>query len=107
MPPADDAGRPTPKMVRLYHALSDRLGGEPADLWTYEAGAATPANPGHTPTLKHVMVWPADDELDITTFNTLGMSEQPIPEADYSAELHRSEERRVGKECRSRWSRNH
>jgi hypothetical protein len=76
-------------MVRLYHALSELLGGEPADLWVYEPGASDPV-PGstHRPGLKHVMVWPADDEVDVCTFNTLGMSEEPIPGADYRAELH-------------------
>ena len=28
----------------------------------------------------------------------------PVPDPDEQLDLHRSEERRVGKECRSRWS---
>jgi hypothetical protein len=83
-----DHGHPTPRMVRLYHALSEMLGGEPADLWVYEPDSGPVPGSARRPTLKHVMVWPANDEVDVCTFNTLGMSEEPIPGTGYRAELH-------------------
>lgn len=89
--PERDPSRPSPKMIRLYHRFSELLGGEPVDLWVYEPRAGQPIPdqpPTNRPTLKHVMVWPADDEVDVSTFQTIGMSERTIPDADYSAELH-------------------
>ena len=86
-----DPARPTPKMVRLYHRFSELLGGEPADLWVYEPRAWQPIpdqSPTNRPTLKHVMVWPADDRVDVSTFQTIGMSERAIPGTDDFAELH-------------------
>ena len=86
-----DPSRPSPKMVRLYHHFSQLLGGEPADLWVYEPRAGQPIPdqpPTNRPTLKNVMVWPADDRTSVTTFQTLGVSDRKIPGTDYSAELH-------------------
>src|SRR5262245_16976503 len=81
-----DSARPTRKMRRLYRRLSKRFGGEPEDLWVFD-----PADEDDPPpylTLKHVMVWPADGDCDVTGFQTLGMSEAKMNGADYFAELH-------------------
>src|SRR5262245_15940344 len=86
-----DASRPTAKMVRLYHAISERLGEEPPEMWVYPPGEwqPLPDQPvANGPSLKHVMVWPADDQVEVSTFQTLGMSERSMPDADYGAELH-------------------
>ena len=43
-----------------------------------------------------------NDELNDDFASTQGIKTKPLPE-NYKW-MHRSEERRVGKECRSRWS---
>ena len=42
----------------------------------------------HFPPLLDVMIWRADDSLDITTFSTIGMSERPMDGVEFRAELH-------------------
>lgn len=89
MPGPDNPARPTPRMVRLYHRFVELVGaGEPPDLWVYEPHLWRNPTDRPAPTLKHVMVWPADDETDVCTFQTLGMSDRLMPGADYAAELH-------------------
>jgi hypothetical protein len=95
--------RPTPKMVRLYHELSRRLGGEPEDLWVFDP--ADLADPSPRLRLTHVMAWPADDDCDVTSFNTLGMSDRRMTGADYFAELHFGWRSRLGKDERLRVAR--
>ena len=51
--------------------------------------------------------WSIFDELERSIFNTASSPEWPqfdIEDTDDETVLTRSEERRVGKECRSRWS---
>jgi hypothetical protein len=91
--------RPTPKMIRLYHELSRRLGGEPKDLWVYDP-AALPQPHSEKLRLHNVMVWPADRRCDVTSFNTLGMSDRRMKGADYFAELHLGVRARLKKKDR-------
>jgi len=42
----------------------------------------------HFPPLIDVMIWRADESLDITTFATFGMAERPMDGAEHRAELH-------------------
>ena len=80
------AGAPTPKMIRLMQQLIAVMG-EPQDLWVFDPHEV-PGAASLDLRLIHVPVWPADATSDVTAFNTLGMSERPIPGADYCAELH-------------------
>jgi hypothetical protein len=80
-----EPGRPTPRMKRLYHQYRERLG-DPPDLWVFDP-ADLPAPPP-TLTYKNVAAWPADDECDVTTFLTLGMSDRLMPGTEYRTELH-------------------
>jgi hypothetical protein len=75
---------PTPKMKRLYHELVG-MWGEPTDLFVFDA--ADNNVPVQIP-LIHVPCWSADDACDVTTLQTLGMSEQLMPGADGYVELH-------------------
>jgi hypothetical protein len=81
-----DSARPTARMIRLYHFFSNRYGSEPEDLWIFDP--AEEDNPPAYLTLKHVMVWPADEDCDVTGFQTLGMSDRRMTGAGYDAELH-------------------
>lgn len=78
--------RPTPKMLALYHVLCREFGGEPEDLWVFDPAELD--DPPPVLLLTHVAVWPADENCDVTTFHTLGMSERLMTGADYFAELH-------------------
>lgn len=42
----------------------------------------------HFPPVIDVMIWRPDDSVDVATFSTIGMSERPMPGADFRAELH-------------------
>src|SRR4051812_39103354 len=75
---------PTPKMVRLHHQLVQQWG-EPTDIFVFDGRELD-----HTVNVQllHVPTWAADKHCEVTALNTLGMSEQKIPRARYSAELH-------------------
>src|SRR5207237_1195801 len=80
----------------------DRGRGEPASQG-HQRPPGAEAVPDRLLRLREV--WPADDELDITTFNTLGMSERPIPGADYAAEAHMGVRAYLRKPARERLAR--
>ena len=40
------------------------------------------------PPIIDVMIWRPDDSIDIATFSTIGMSERPMGDANFRAELH-------------------
>ena len=42
----------------------------------------------HFPPVIDVMIWRPDDDVDIGTFATIGMSERPMSGADHRVELH-------------------
>jgi hypothetical protein len=71
-------------MKRLYHYLVEHRWGEPTDLVIFDRSRA--AIPGHLEQV-HVAIWNGDEQCDVTTFMTLGMSELQMPDADYRAEL--------------------
>lgn len=102
-----DPSKPTPKMKRLYREFVDYFGEEPADLWVYapEPDVAGRDPDAHKPTLKHVMVWPATDDVEVCVFQTLGMSEQPIPGTDEFAELNMGIRAYLGSDQRERVAR--
>jgi hypothetical protein len=71
-------------MIRLYHRLTQRWG-EPTDLFVFDAREMDhPVNLQ----LLHVPSWGADKRCEVTSLNTLGMSEQRMRGARYFAELH-------------------
>jgi hypothetical protein len=76
--------KPTERMKRLYHQLVDRWG-EPADLIIFDSAQA--AQPGVLDAV-HVAIWGPDEECEVATFFSLGMSEVLMPYADYRVELH-------------------
>jgi hypothetical protein len=73
---------PTARMKRLYRQLL-RLWGEPDEIIVFDRAAAPSA-----PIDVHVALWHPDDDCDITSFNTLGMSECRMAGADYLAEVN-------------------
>jgi len=42
----------------------------------------------HFPPLMDVMIWRADESVDITTFSTIGMSERPMDGCDFRAYIY-------------------
>ena len=81
--------KPSALVKAVYHEHIARFG-EPAQSIRYEdppldASIAVPA-------FVDVMVWPADEELNITTFATIGMCDLEMPQSDQRAELHFSVE---------------
>src|SRR3712207_9540338 len=56
------------------------------------------------PISKKYKVMIVDDEQDITTIFKLGLENNQFVVTTFNDPIERSEERRVGKECRSRWS---
>jgi hypothetical protein len=77
---------PSEKMKRLYHHFIERYG-EPKDVWVFDpAEFKEPAPPFLG--LTHVMAWPADRHCDVTTFQSLGMSDRRMKGARYFAEVH-------------------
>lgn len=76
--------RPSLLVQQVYREQIHRYG-EPALALTYDERTAR----GHTPLESvMVMVWPADQEVEVTTFMTTGMSERPMPGGGLRAELH-------------------
>ena len=78
------SARATRRMKRLYHYLVEHRWGEPTDLIIFDSERA--AIPGALKQV-HVGIWHPDDECDVTSFITLGMSELKMPRANYRAEL--------------------
>lgn len=74
---------PSDKLKRLYHQLTRHYFGEPGEMFVFDE----PSQPWHLPVI-HVLVWRADEHCDVTTFNTLGMSDRHMIGADYFSELH-------------------
>ncbi len=77
--------KPKPIVRQVYKEHISKFG-EPSCSLRYD-------NPPHYddevyPSFIDVMVWNADEEVDITTFVTIGMSEKKMKGADYRAELH-------------------
>jgi hypothetical protein len=102
-----DPAMPTPKMKRLYHDCVDYFGEEPEDLWVFSPYTAVEGRSvdSRRPTLKHVMVWPSNDDIEICAFQTIGMSEHPIPGTDTFAELHMAIRARLDEDQRERVAR--
>ena len=92
------SGEPTDRMKRLYHHLVEHRWGEPADLIVFERSRA--AVPGVLEQV-HVAIWDADASSDVTSYMTLGMSELPIPKADYRVELTLGVRGQLSREHRS------
>jgi hypothetical protein len=61
--------------------------GEP-DLSTRFGGNEPEKEESHLPGIIDVFVWLADEEVDITTFATIGMSDKPMKGTNFRAELH-------------------
>ena len=77
--------KPSTLVKAVYHEHIARFG-EPAQSIRYQdppldASIAVPA-------FVDVMVWPADEELNITTFATIGMCDLEMPQSGQRAELH-------------------
>jgi len=70
-------------MKRLHSGLVMRFG-EPSGWIIYDREMAV--TPGRLPTV-HVGVWDPDEDCDVTTFATVGMSEVLMKGADYRVEL--------------------
>lgn len=91
--------KPTAKMIRLYHFFSEQFGREPEDLWVFDPWEIQADPPAYL-TLKHVMAWASDDEMEVTTFQTLGMSERLMRGASHFVELHMGIREQLSKEQR-------
>jgi Suppressor of fused protein (SUFU) len=75
---------PTDRMKRLHHYLAEHRWGEPSDIVVYDGSRLQPPR---TLDRVHVAIWDAGGDCDVTTYATLGMSENCLPGAEYRAEL--------------------
>lgn len=74
------------EIVKLVYREHINNYGEPSKSWRFD-------NPpsGETkslPSIIDVLVWPPENNIDMTTFATIGMSEKPMSGVNYRAELH-------------------
>lgn len=77
------AGRITQK---VYQAYLDHFG-EPDRSRRFGDGSCQPGEE-HFPSWIDVFIWRGDEEIDITTFATIGVSEKPMEECSHRAEMH-------------------
>ncbi|MFO0878445.1 MAG: suppressor of fused domain protein [Gemmataceae bacterium] len=82
-----ETARPTPKMIRLYQHFRAAFDREPDDCWVFDPHELGSSPPPYL-MLKHILVWNADQDCDVTAFQTLGMSERLLPAGGTFAELH-------------------
>ena len=86
---------PSALVKAVYHDHITRFG-EPARSVRYEDPAIDPSIA--VPAFIDVMIWPADEELNITTFATIGMSGAEMSQSGLRVELHFSLEGKVDPE---------
>ncbi|MFL6657243.1 MAG: suppressor of fused domain protein [Massilia sp.] len=70
-------------MQRLHHYLVEHRWGEPSTIQIYDRSKTV----SRAPLRFHVVAWNADEECDVTTFMTVGMSELLMPQSDYRVEM--------------------
>lgn len=92
--------KPSSLVKAVYHEHIARFG-EPAQSIRYEDPPVQVPVPGFV----DVMVWPADEEVDITTFATIGMSDLEMSSPGSRAELHFSLQGSVDSETTSQITR--
>ena len=85
-------------VMQVYHEHISKFG-EPARSVSYENPPSD--SDDIYPSSIDVMVWSPDNEVNITTFATIGMSEKVMQGADHRAELHFSVEGTLGTELTS------
>lgn len=71
----------------VYHQHVDHFG-EPDDGWVFDEEAAKGPTLNGMPKRIDVFAWYPSEEIDITTFATIGMSDQPMFDAGHRGELH-------------------
>jgi hypothetical protein len=77
--------RPTELVKAVYREHIERFG-EPEKSIRYDS---PPSNDTDIyPSFIDVMVWPPEEDLIMTTFSTIGMSEKPMVGAEHRVELH-------------------
>ncbi|WP_035615173.1 suppressor of fused domain protein [Haloferula sp. BvORR071] len=72
-----------PFLREVYREHIDHFG-EPTDSIVFDDRVPCAGYPERI----DVLIWDADDDCDMTTFATIGMSSIPLPNAIYRAELH-------------------
>ena len=79
--------KPTSIVKQVYHEHISKFG-EPDQSTRYDI----PPTYDETkfPSFIDVMVWPADEEVHVTTFATIGMSDKAMLGAEHRVELHYS-----------------
>lgn len=80
---------PTSIVAQVYREHIDKFG-DPFRSVRYENPPSD--SDDIYPSFIDVMIWSPDDEVNITTFSTIGMSEKKMRGADHRAELHFSVE---------------
>ena len=88
--------KPSALVKAVYHEHIARFG-EPAQSIRYEDPPVQVPVPGFV----DVMIWPADEELDITTNATIGMCDMEMSQPGSRAELHLSLAGNVDEQTRS------
>jgi len=81
--------RPSERVKRVYHKHIEYFG-EPSLSIRYDHPPGSKAN--EYPPFVDIMVWPPEPEVEMTTFASIGMSDKLIPDAEYSVELHFSQQ---------------
>ena len=72
-----------PFLRDVYREHINRFG-EPTDSIVFDDETPRAGYPERI----DILIWDADDDCDITTFATIGLSSLPMPKAPYRAELH-------------------
>jgi hypothetical protein len=78
--------QPSQIVKSVYKELINHFG-EPDNPVRF--GNGQPVNgEEHLPSFVDVFIWKSDEEVDINTFSTVGMSDKAMSGADFRSELH-------------------
>jgi hypothetical protein len=79
-------GRPSQIVKSVYKEHINRFG-EPNNSVRFGDGEPVKGEE-HLPSFVDVFIWKSDEEVDINTFSTIGMSDKDMNGADFRSELH-------------------
>ena len=78
---------PDPITQFVYDQLIEHFD-EPDHGFTFDGGNSVQETPDHYPQRVDVFAWDPDEEVDITSFATVGMASKPMFECEHRSEIH-------------------